>query len=487
MHADQPALAHAAGLGLLLHIDQRLAPVLAVPGTRAQSAARVVGAFCEAMDFACGTLWTRDPGETDRLACMGAWGAAGSGIHEFLSYTHGRRPILHQAGLVGAAWLGAAPVWVADMASDTTYRRVPIAMRAGLRSALALPIAAGGQVLAVLELYGTAVRESDAALLAGLPLLAAQVGQFLLRAQVQHQLAESEKRLRGLTALSSDWFWEQDAQLRFVRFEGRGLSRSGDALAPQFTGHRLWEVAGLVPADGDWGELRARIDRQEAFRDFEAVCRDDKGAMVHMVFHGDPSLDADGRCVGWRGVARDISAHKQAAQRIQYLSTHDELTGLPNRAALRHLLAQAVELARRHGRRFALVTLDLDHYGRINDGLGREAGDSLLRETAQRLRKTVRASDVVARLDGDEFAVLAHELASAADAELVARKLLTAVNDTLRWQGRSLRLTACAGFATYPHDAPDEAALMQLAGQALRAAQRLGAGSFCAAERLVSA
>jgi diguanylate cyclase (GGDEF)-like protein len=232
-----------------------------------------------------------------------------------------------------------------------------------------------------------------------------------------------------------------------------------------------------VPASGDWGARRAQFERQESFRDLEAVCRDAQGAMVHIVFHGEPAVDGDGRCIGYRGTARDVTAQKQAAQRIQYLSTHDELTGLPNRAALRHLVAQAIELARRYERRFALLLLDIDHFERINEGLGRDAGDALLRETAQRLRKALRSSDVVARLDGNAFAVLAHELADADDARLVAGKLQQAVNETLRLQGRAVRVTACAGVAVYPQHAADERALMQQASQALRAAKRLGAGS----------
>jgi diguanylate cyclase (GGDEF)-like protein len=199
--------------------------------------------------------------------------------------------------------------------------------------------------------------------------------------------------------------------------------------------------------------------------------------MVHIVLRGEPTVDADGRSAGYRGIARDISAQKQAAQRIRYLSTHDELTGAPNRAALRHLVAQAIELARRYERRFALLMLDLDHFERINDGLGREAGDALLRATAQRLRQVLRASDVVARLDGNAFAVLAHELAQYDHAQAVAHKLLQAVNETLRIQGRAIRVTACVGVASYPQDAADEPTLMQQAGQALRAAKRLGPGT----------
>jgi diguanylate cyclase (GGDEF)-like protein/PAS domain S-box-containing protein len=459
---------------LLLRIDDRLAPVLAGAAVGTQAAPRIVGAFCEALGWACGTFWARDVDAADRLTCLGAWGVDAPGVAEYLQHTHGRRPILNNAGIVGAAWLGAAPVWVADITRDETFRRVPIALRAGLRSALAFAVTAGTQVLGVIELYSSAVHARDASLLAGLRLLGGQIGQFMLRAQSQAQLCESEKRLRSLTALSSDWFWEMDAQLRVIRFEGRGIGRSGAELAPAWIGKRHWEVEGLVPA-GDWDDHRARLERRDPLRDFEAVFRDARGEMVHISVQGDPVHDVNGQFTGYHGTARDTSAHKQAAQRIQYLSTHDELTGLPNRAALRQLVCQAIELAKRYERCFAVLLLDVDRFQRLNDSLGRDVGDALLRELGQRVKRQLRASDVVARLDGDEFAVLAHELPASAQAEPIARKLLDGFSAPLVLPGHGeFRITACVGAATFPLDAPDERTLMKNAGLALRAAKREG-------------
>jgi diguanylate cyclase (GGDEF)-like protein/PAS domain S-box-containing protein len=459
---------------LLLRTHQRLAPVLAGAGSGAQAAPRIVGAFCEALGWACGTFWTRDAEVADRLVCLGAWGVDAPGIAEYLQHTHGRRPILNNAGIVGSAWLGSGPVWVSDITTDETFRRVPIAMRAGLRSALAFPVMAGAQVLGVIELYSAGAQGRDEPLLAGLSLLGGQIGQFLLRAQAQAQLCESEKRLRSLTALSSDWFWEMDAQLRFIRFEGRGVTKSGADMAPAWIGRRQWEVEGLVPG-GAWDDHRARLERREPFREFEAVYRDPEGDMVHISAHGDPIHDANGQFTGYRGTARDISVHKQAAQRLQYLSTHDELTGLPNRAALRQLVSQAIELAKRYERCFAVLVLDIDRFQRMNDSLGRDVGDALLRELGQRVKKQLRASDVVARLDGDEFAVLAHELPAPAQAEPIARKLLDALSAPLLLPGHGeFRITACVGIASYPMDAPDEPTLMKHASLALRAAKRAG-------------
>ncbi len=102
-------------------------------------------------------------------------------------------------------------------------------------------------------------------------------------------------------------------------------------------------------------------------------------------------------------------------------------------------------------------------------------GDALLRELGSRVKKQLRASDVVARLDGDEFAVLAHELPAPQQAEPIARKLLEAVSEPVLLAGHGeFRITACVGIASFPMDAPDERALMKHASQALRAAKREG-------------
>ena len=482
MNAPDPHLAHAAGIDLLLRIDERLSPALAGSISAAQAAPRIVAAVAEPLGWACGAFWSRDADVADRLACLGAWGIDAPGISGYLSFTHTRRPILNNAGLVGAAWLGAQPMWVADMASDTAFRRVPIAMRAGLRSALAFPIMTGGQVLGVVELCSTGVHRCDDTLMAGLRLLGGQIGQFLLRAQAQTQLLESEKRLRCLTALSSDWFWEQDAQARLVRFEGHGVARSGAALAPSMIGRCLWDVPGLVPASSDWDMHRARLERREPYRDFEFMCRDARGEMVHISANGDPIHDVDGLFTGYRGTARDITAQRQAVQRIQYLSTHDDVTGLPNRASLRQLVLQALELARRYDRRFGVLLLDIDSFQRMNDSLGREAADALLRELGQRLRKALRASDIVTRLDGDAFAVLAHELPASLHAEPIARKLQQVLSEPVTVAGEHFRLSACVGIASFPDHAQDEPSLMKQAELALRVAKRQGPGSLQVAE-----
>src|SRR5262249_15478620 len=163
------------------------------------------------------------------------------------------------------------------------------------------------------------------------------------------------------------------------------------------------------------------------FRDFEYSYVDSHGRRFHISASGEALLDDDGRFIGYRGTSRDISLRKQAEARIRFLATHDELTGLPNRVMFSEVLTHVLETSRRNDRRCAVLFIDLDRFKLINDSLGHEAGDALLREVALRLKTSLRSSDMVARLGGDEFVVLVPELQDSEHASTVARKLLSAV------------------------------------------------------------
>src|SRR6185295_15699489 len=143
---------------------------------------------------------------------------------------------------------------------------------------------------------------------------------------------------------------------------------------------------------------RARLERREPFRDFEYAYTDKRGTRRHVSASGEPLHDEQGRFVGYRGVSRDITPRKQAEERIQYLASHDSLTGLPNRVMFGELLNHVLALSQRNQRRFAVLFIDLDRFKFINDSLGHEAGDALLREVSRRLKASLRAGDIVARL-----------------------------------------------------------------------------------------
>jgi diguanylate cyclase (GGDEF)-like protein/PAS domain S-box-containing protein len=293
------------------------------------------------------------------------------------------------------------------------------------------------------------------------------------RKQAEAQLQRSEQRFRNLVELSSDWYWELDAELRFREFGGR---HDGEKFKQVLLGKLAWEIPG-AEGDSGWAEFRSRLERCESFRDFEYNYTDKQGKR-HICVSGEPLFDADGRFAGYRGVSRDITARKEAEARIEYLASHDSLTGLPNRVMFGELLNHVLASSQRNQRKFAVLFIDLDRFKFINDSLGHEAGDALLREVAHRLKDNLRASDIVARLGGDEFVMLLQDLHGIEQAGRIARKLLSAVIKPIEIQGQECRVTASIGISVFPDDAQDETALMTHADIAMYHAKEEGKNNF---------
>jgi diguanylate cyclase (GGDEF)-like protein len=160
-------------------------------------------------------------------------------------------------------------------------------------------------------------------------------------------------------------------------------------------------------------------------------------------------------------------AKAQVDQQIQYIATHDGLTGLANRAMFGQLLSTAIETSRRYNRKFGVLFIDLDRFKIINDTLGHAEGDTLLVETAKRLCSNVRASDIVARLGGDEFVIVLQEIQDAGQAMTVAQKLLAALMKPVLLAGQECRVTASIGGAIFPSDGSDEQTLTKNADMAM--------------------
>jgi diguanylate cyclase (GGDEF)-like protein len=204
------------------------------------------------------------------------------------------------------------------------------------------------------------------------------------------------------------------------------------------------------------------------------LCEDAKGIHRTVRLAGKPILDPAGKEVGYRGTATDITAEIEADRRAQYLALHDPLTDLPNRELLNERLEQAIAAASRRRDMAALLLLDLDRFKDINDTLGHPAGDLLLKQVAARLSACVREVDTVARIGGDEFAIVQVGIKDATEAQLLSRRLLELFQTPLELDGHDSLVTVSIGIALIPTDASIPAKLLQHADIALYRAKEEG-------------
>lgn len=182
-----------------------------------------------------------------------------------------------------------------------------------------------------------------------------------------------------------------------------------------------------------------------------------------------------GRVEGEVIVFQDITERRALEEELRQQTVTDFLTGLGNRNAFKAALHAALEHARRAGGHLALMFIDLDHFKRINDNLGHEIGDLLLKAVAYRLREQVRAYDVVARLGGDEFTIVLGDLEFTDDAATVARKILNALRQPFKVRDNlDVTVSASIGIATYPECGEDIESLMRTADVAMYQAKRDG-------------
>ncbi len=181
-----------------------------------------------------------------------------------------------------------------------------------------------------------------------------------------------------------------------------------------------------------------------------------------------------GEVSGYVSIAFDITERRQMMDYVTHLATHDQLTGLAGRALLQDKTVQAVELARRYGTKVAVFVIDLDHFKRINDSLGHAAGDQLLVEAARRLSRSVRSTDVVARVGGDEFVVVMPDITTVEDVEQCAANLVARLTPETSIEEHEVQLTASVGVCIFPDFAADAKHLLKRADSAMYVAKENG-------------
>ncbi|MCT9825876.1 bifunctional diguanylate cyclase/phosphodiesterase [Pseudomonas veronii] len=285
----------------------------------------------------------------------------------------------------------------------------------------------------------------------------------------QSALATSEARFRDVVEASSDWVWEIDGEWRFTylseRFESvTGLDRQA------WIGATLYDLL-----DTDAGALSQWLTTPGRLADISLQCR---------------YVDARGRerttrlsarempCGGFRGTATDVTEEVEARRRIEFLSQHDALTGLPNRTRLQAFLDGKLKALPTLTHPLVMLSLDLDRFKPVNDLLGHAAGDRVLNEVSSRLSDCVRHGDLVARVGGDEFVLILIDAGAQDEVEALCRRLIESVERVIRVDEQDVFISASIGIALAPNDANGVTELLRYADIALYEAKAAGRNTW---------
>ncbi|HTY04165.1 MAG TPA: EAL domain-containing protein [Rhodocyclaceae bacterium] len=351
------------------------------------------------------------------------------------------------------------------------------ALRRGYQSSIALPLANGETVIGVLMVYSSEAMAFQADEVKLLERLAADLAFGMVAIRTE------EARLN---AVAGQWAIEERYRLVLDNAADAVLVNNSDLNilyanreAAQLLGYEPYELEGrrvtdIVPR----AAAAAARERFEHLRaqghmraELDLLCSDGRIVPVELNAVQLPGGDS-------YGSYRDITDRKRFEAELQYRATHDALTGLANRSMLADRIDQSIVHARRTGRLVAIMLLDLDRFKLINDSLGHEVGDAMLKTLALGLSASVRPGDTVARFGGDEFMIVAADLAVAEDAATVGYKLLDAVTQPLDAAGHRIVTTASLGISLFPRDGESSSDLIRNADVAMYRAKDLGRNAF---------
>ena len=198
------------------------------------------------------------------------------------------------------------------------------------------------------------------------------------------------------------------------------------------------------------------------------------GRAIHCEWYNTPLVDPSGAAVGFASLVQDVTERLNTERTIHYMAHHDALTGLPNRRLMQDRLNQAIMGARRKQRHVAVLFLDLDRFKVVNDTLGHDTGDFILKDVARRLVSCVREGDTVSREGGDEFVMILPDLERPESARIVADKILKELSRPIEIGGHEIHITPSIGISHYPNDATDVHQLLKHADNAMYQAKDAG-------------
>jgi diguanylate cyclase (GGDEF)-like protein/PAS domain S-box-containing protein len=292
-------------------------------------------------------------------------------------------------------------------------------------------------------------------------------------ARLQRTLAENEEQMRDLVdSAPLPLAIVRAGDQRILYMNGRALEQ----FALDFDAALAHTLAEFHAEAGSRAGLAEALSRSGSVRDHEIRLRDARGREMWLTLSAVPMRY--GGHVSLLVALADIDERKRLQDDMLRKALHDPLTGLPNREMFTESLERAVHKARRRSARFSVLFVDLDRFKEVNDTMGHEAGDKLLKVVAERLCAAVRSSDLVARLAGDEFVVLIEDHGGPEEVMVVAQKMLTTLALPVPIDWRETDVSGSIGIASFPEDGIDAPSLMRNADAAMYQAKELGRNSF---------
>ena len=367
-------------------------------------------------------------------------------------------------------------MWIRDLTQEENFACAKVVMQSDLKAGLGVPVMEGNEVIAVLEFFVREPREEDGHLTGIVSSIATQLGSMIQRKHAEAALRRSENQLRTIVDAEPECVKIVDADGMLLQMNAAGLAMIEASRPEQVIGKSIFGL--LLPEYRE--PFRAFVDNvlrgNKGKMEFEMIGL--KGTHRWMETHSVAMPNDRGGPPVMLSITRDITELKNSERRLKQLAHFDSLTDLPNRVQFIERLEQTMADADRNERLVGVAFLDLDRFKYINDSLGHGKGDLLLREVAIRLNGAIRRGDTVARLSGDEFALVLADMGHVDDAIHVAQKILDVFRQPFLVAGHELFVTASMGITLYPFDDRGAQDLLRNADVAMYRAKEVGKNNY---------
>jgi len=292
------------------------------------------------------------------------------------------------------------------------------------------------------------------------------------------ELKKAEQRFSDIAHSTSNWLWETDINHRFTYCSDSSKEIIGYSEA-QLLNKKINEL-NLLECDDHINKML----RHEKITDLECWYQHKNGHTICLLISA-KKITNDGVFNGYRGIFKDITEKKSQEEKIKNLAYSDSLTGLPNRTLFQDKLAETISFSSLNKKKFALMFIDLDHFKHINDSMGHAAGDQLLIKLATRLNQSIRASDMLCRLGGDEFIIILPDIINEADIIEIAQRIFKNMQAPIMINAKPIYSTLSAGVSLYPNDGIDAQSLLQQGDNAMYQAKSQGRNGYVFYDKLL--